>query len=101
MKITEELIEQVWNKGRIHIERDPGQWRKDSLDRWIERDKYNDHTSEHGWEIDCILSLDKGGEDELSNMRPMHWQNRIIRDGGKILKEIYEPFDNEESEDRT
>ena len=42
-------------------------------------DKYN-----CGWEIDHIKPDSKGGEDIISNARPLQWYNNVDRSNGRL-----------------
>ena len=75
MAFSEELIEQVWNKGRIISGYDENLVRKDCCGAWIVRDRYGDRNDDFGWEIDHVYPESKGGDDNIENLRPMQWKN--------------------------
>lgn len=71
---SDEVIQQVWNKGTKVDEYDSSKYRKDVCGAWMQRDKYGEeHT--YGWEIDHVYPTSKGGDDDLVNLRPMQWEN--------------------------
>ncbi|MEZ5082412.1 MAG: HNH endonuclease signature motif containing protein [Bacteroidales bacterium] len=66
----------VWKKGKIVQGYDASKTRKDLCGAWINWDKHGDTTENgNGWEIDHIKPKSKGGDDELSNLQPLQWQN--------------------------
>ena len=69
-----DIINQVWEKGTIVDSFHKDKFRQDSCGAWIEKDKYGTEGI-HGWEIDHVYPLAKGGDDDILNLRPMHWQN--------------------------
>lgn len=72
----------VWSKGGMEGGNDPVLWRKDECGAWIFRGHYENHDSEYGWVIDHIKPLKEGGIDHTSNLRPLHWQNKIRKADG-------------------
>lgn len=82
-KITQELIDNVWEKGTKDEHYDEDQVRKDACGAWIIKDHYGDRNSFFGWEIDhifpqAILREKKVPEDEIDlfdNLRPLNWRN--------------------------
>lgn len=72
---NEETIQQVWEKGRIVAGYDSAIIRKDPCGAWIMRNDYGNTNSKFGWEIDHIYPESLGGDDNLLNLRPMHWEN--------------------------
>jgi len=82
MSFDEETIQQVWEKGRVVSNNDPNVWRKDQCDAWIKRTEHGNRDSQYGWEIDHI---DPDGGDELSNLRPLQWENNVATgDSGRL-----------------
>jgi hypothetical protein len=72
MAFIEEMIQQVWEKGKIVSKNEPNVFRKDECGAWIRRNQYGNRNSQYGWEIDHISP---GGPDTLSNLRPLQWKN--------------------------
>ena len=51
----------------------------------IKRGKYGDRTSDYGWEIDHTKPVSEGGSDDLSNLRPLQWENNATKQGGRLV----------------
>jgi len=85
MAFTEQEISAVWAKGKIVSNNDPNVWRKDECDAWIKRSEYGNRNSTYGWEIDHIKPKDQGGSDNLSNLRPLQWENNAAKSSGRLV----------------
>lgn len=84
MSFSESSIQKVWEKATVVPRYDPNFWRKDQCEAWIGRSSYGDRNSKYGWEIDHITPVSQGGGDELSNLRPLHWQNNAATQDGRL-----------------
>ena len=74
-------IQQVWNKGQIVSNNDPNEWRKDECGAWIHRTDHGNRNSQYGWEVDHI---NPSGNDSLSNLRPLQWENNANKSDGRL-----------------
>lgn len=76
---SDDTIQKVWEKGTVVPNYDPAVWRKDHCGAWINRNQYGNRKSDWGWEIDHITLESNGGSDNLSNLRPLQWENNASR----------------------
>lgn len=81
MNWTQEMIQKVWEKGEKVSNFDSNKYRKDACQAWMKRDEYGNRESIYGWEIDHISP---GGADDLSNLRPLQWQNNVDKSDGRL-----------------
>ena len=84
MSFSEDTIQKVWEKGTVILNNDPNVWRKDQCEAWICRGDYGNRDSQYGWEIDHIKPESEGGGDELSNLRPLQWENNTSKQAGRL-----------------
>jgi len=83
MGFSDSKIQQVWEKGTVVSGQDSTKWRKDQCGAWIYRSSYGKQT-EYGWEIDHIKPKSQGGSDEVSNLRPLQWENNREKAAGRL-----------------
>ena len=81
MSFSEDIVQKVWEKGRIISENHPNIWRKDECGAWIQRASHGDRNSDFGWEVDHI---NPNGGDNLSNLRPLQWINNAEKSEGRL-----------------
>lgn len=70
----ERTVNLVWSKAAVVPGYDSATYRKDTCGAWIGRSSYGT-TGDHGWEIDHVKLVARGGSDDLSNLQPLHWRN--------------------------
>ena len=68
-------VEAVWQKGAPIPNYDARLWRRDVCGAVMRRDQHGNTSSQHGWEVDHMLPVARGGRDELSNLQPLQWEN--------------------------
>jgi hypothetical protein len=66
-----DLVDAVWQHGRVMPESDAEHWRQDACGAWMKREHY-DRKGDFGWKMEKIVA---GGEDTADNLRPFHWRN--------------------------
>ena len=85
--MTEEQIQNAWNRATVVEGYDKDRYRKDACGAWIIRNKYGDTDSLYGWVVDHIvpqsLLRDKGfGEgmiDNDLNLRALQHENNASK----------------------
>jgi 5-methylcytosine-specific restriction endonuclease McrA len=86
---TQTEIGEIWEKAEyIDEKNEPNGFRKDQCGAWIKWSDYGNRNSKYGWEIDHIKPASKGGEDIVSNARPLHWKNNASRQDGRLTKVV-------------
>ena len=78
-KFLEEDRNKVWEKAEKISGKNPHKFRKDRCGATIEFEQYGNKFSGYGWEIDHIIPVSKGGDDELSNLQPLHRENNAAK----------------------
>lgn len=78
---TDDMIQDVWEEGKIISGYNKDEYRKDQCDAWIKRIEYGNRSSSLGWEIDHVSP---GGEDILSNLRLLQWENNVDKSDGRL-----------------
>ena len=84
MSFDEITVQRVWQKGQIVFLVDPNIWRKDQCNARISRFQYGNRNSDYGWEIDHIIATSNGGSDDISNLRPLQWENNLRKSDGQL-----------------
>lgn len=71
---TENIIEAVWQKAEAVYGINELRYRKDIGGAWLQKDQY-EKEGKYGWGIDHICPRSKGGNENISNLQAMHWEN--------------------------
>lgn len=84
MAFDRQTILAVWNKARAVDNYDSSTWRQDKCGAWMKFQFYGNRQSSLGWEIDHIIPKDRGGSDNLTNLRPLQWENNAAKSDGQL-----------------
>ncbi len=85
MAFTNDVVQRVWEKATVVPGQDSTRWRKDQCEAWIGRLEYGNRKSQYGWEIDHIKPGSEGGTDDISNLRPLQWENNASKQAGRLV----------------
>ncbi|MFA7188298.1 MAG: HNH endonuclease signature motif containing protein [Alphaproteobacteria bacterium] len=72
---SEYEISLIWEQANKVPGIDPTKYRKDVAGAWIERSAYGNCKSKLGWEVDHKKPISKSGSENISNLRPLQWEN--------------------------
>lgn len=78
----------VWQKGRIIPNQSVEKWRWDICGFVMQWSEFGNRQSDTGWEIDHIIPVAGGGNDEPNNLQPLNWKNNVLK-GDKLNWECY------------
>jgi len=65
-----DLIDVVWERGRVLPGADAALWRQDACGAWMHREHYGHENSDFGWKMESLAAGDSG------SLRPFNVRNR-------------------------
>ena len=76
----ENIVQQVWEKGKVIDGNSPAIWREDSYGFFMKRQYYGDKSSRYGWDIGYVKPLSGGEGNNINNLQPLQWENKSRKD---------------------
>jgi hypothetical protein len=77
---------EIWGKASfVDDKNEELGFRKDQCGAWIKKSDYGNRDSIYGWEVDHIKPKTKGGDDNINNLRPLHWKNNLNKSDEKLV----------------
>jgi hypothetical protein len=67
-----QLLDAVWQQGRVMPDADPEHWRQDSCGAWMRREHFGREDSDFGWKLEKISP---GEAATPENLRPFNVRN--------------------------
>ena len=77
MEQNRQLIDAVWQKGRLIPGENPWEWRTDCCGNMIFYADYANIDSVFGWIVDHIVPPAYGSTDDIENLQPVQWEVNI------------------------
>lgn len=72
---TAQQKKSVWEKGMTIVGYSKDIWRRDKCGKNMRWSEHGNRNSTNGWEIDHIDPVSNSGDDALSNLQPLQWEN--------------------------
>lgn len=79
MEFSKDVIKAVWENARAIDGYNPSLFRQDPCGAWIVFNKYGLRDNAYGWEIDHVYPVALGGDENIQNLRAMHWKNNASK----------------------
>lgn len=83
--MNRELIDAVWQHGRVMPEADPEQWRQDACGAWMRREHFGRDDSDFGWKVQSVVP---GGAETPETLRPFQWRNGYDVENGSLRRKV-------------
>lgn len=88
--IRNEVLKLVWQKTSTVDGLDPREYREDCFGKIIRYSHYGRRDSDFGWEIDHIVPQSKGGDDKITNLQALHWENNVKKRNHCNIQDLFD-----------